>query len=83
MPLRVDEPRWGLTMWADDVTALGTVVSGPGRGRRWVAGDVGTLMTCEVTTGDCTTYPETTGRRVLLPVGAGDFLAVVLGGAGE
>lgn len=78
--LAVDEPRWWLSWWADEETVVGSVVTGPGSGKRMAPGDRSTLLSCVVPSGACTTFPESTGRRVLLPVGASDFVAIDLGG---
>lgn len=68
--LVVDEPRWNLSWWADAETAVGTVITGPGTGKRTEPGDTVQLLSCSVPSGECAAHPESAGEKVTFPIGA-------------
>lgn len=68
VPLEVGTPRWNLAWWADAATAVGTTITGPGRGKRTTPGDTVRLLACTVPAGRCETYDDSAGQRVLFPL---------------
>lgn len=66
--LQVPQERWNLSWWADPETAVGTVIAGPGTGKRTTEGDTVTLLSCKVPTGACTVLEDSAGQTVLFPL---------------
>ena len=66
--LQVPQERWNLSWWADQETAVGTVITGPGTGKRTTEGDTVTLLSCTVPTGACTVLEDSAGQTVLFPL---------------
>ncbi|WP_248581169.1 hypothetical protein [Nocardioides sp. InS609-2] len=60
-------PRWLVSWWADDETAVGAVISGPGAGNRVEPGDTAALMTCVVPSGECQVFEDSAGQKVVFP----------------
>ncbi|WP_104107797.1 hypothetical protein [Nocardioides sp. 616] len=80
--LVLEEPRSALSWWADEETVVGTVARGPGRGNRTRPGDAVSLLSCVMPSGECTTYPESTGQLVLFPAGS-EIQGIYLQGGDE
>ncbi len=76
-------PRWNLSWWADDRTAVGTYITGPNTGIRTQPGDSVALMTCQVPSGECEVFEESAGQTVVFPYGATAGNGMVLQGGDE
>lgn len=63
-------PRWNLSWWADARTAVGTQITGPNTGISTQPGDSVALMSCQVPSGECEVFGETTGQTVVFPLGS-------------
>jgi hypothetical protein len=66
--LQVPQERWNLSWWADADTVVGTVITGPGTGKKTTEGDTVTLLSCAVATGECTVHEGSAGETVLFPL---------------
>lgn len=66
--LQVPERRWNLSWWADPETVVGTVITGPGTGKRTTEGDTVTLLSCTVPDGRCTVLDGSAGETVVFPL---------------